>query len=228
MFIGHFAVAFATKKIAPQVSLGVLFFSCQLADLLWPNLVLLGLESFRIDPGNTAMTPLSFDSYPYSHSLVALLVWGTLFGGAYAVLSRGGVRAALVVSSLVLSHWLLDVITHRPDMPITVGDSWLVGFGLWNMPTAAIGAELLLFAGGVWLYVGQTQARDRIGSIGLWGLVGFLAIVYAANILGPPPPSIAAVAWPAQAMWLIVILAYWIDRHRTPVDPENSRRFLGD
>ena len=218
MFIGHFAVAFATKRIAPQVSLGVLFFSCQLADLLWPNLVLLGVESFRIDPGNTAMTPLSFDSYPYSHSLVALLVWGALFGAAYAGLSRGGVRAALIVSSLVLSHWLLDVITHRPDMPITVGDSWRIGFGLWNMPAAAISAELLLFTGGVWIYVGQTKARDRIGSIGLWGLVGFLATLYAASILGPLPPSITAVAWSAQAVWLVVIWAYWIDRHRAPVD----------
>ena len=215
MFVGHFALAFGAKKYSPQVSLGVLFLACQLADLLWPNLVLMGVESFAVEPGNTALTPLSFQHYPYSHSLIALLVWGALFGTLYTGLSRTGVRAALIITGLVVSHWILDVVTHRPDMPIALGDSMRIGLGLWNVPALAVVTEILLFGAGVWLYASYTEARDRIGSIGLWALVAFLLIVYSANILGPPPPSVNAVTWSAQAMWLIVAWGFWVDRHRS-------------
>jgi membrane-bound metal-dependent hydrolase YbcI (DUF457 family) len=215
MFVGHFALAFGAKKYAPQVSLGVLFLACQLADLLWPNLVLLGLERFEIDPGNTAMTPLSFVHYPYSHSLIALLVWGALFGALYSVLNRAGIKTALIIAGLVLSHWVLDVVTHRPDMPIALGDSMRIGFGLWNYPVLAVITEMFIFAAGIWLYATHTEARDRIGSIGLWALVVFLLFVYSANIFSPPPPSVDAVAWSAQAMWLVVAWGYWVDRHRS-------------
>jgi membrane-bound metal-dependent hydrolase YbcI (DUF457 family) len=215
MFVGHFALAFGAKKFAPRVSLGVLFLACQLADLLWPNLVLMGLERFEIDPGNTAMTPLSFVHYPYSHSLIALLVWGALFGALYSVLNRTGIKTALIIAGLVLSHWVLDVVTHRPDMPIALGDSMRIGFGLWNYPVLAVITEMLIFAAGIWLYAAHTEARDRVGSIGLWALVVFLLIVYAVNILSPPPPSVDAVAWAAQAMWLVVAWGYWVDRHRS-------------
>ena len=214
MFVGHFAMAFGAKRLAPRVSLGVLFLACQLADLIWPNLVLLGVERFRVEPGNTALTPLDFVHYPYSHGLVALAVWSLLFAGLYILLTRAGMRAALVIAGLVLSHWVLDVLTHRPDMPVLWNDSLRVGLGLWNAPVAAVTVELLLLATGIGLYLAQTRARDRVGSIGFWSLVGFLVAVYAANLLGPPPPSVAAVAWSAQAMWLLVVWAYWVDRHR--------------
>lgn len=214
MFVGHFALAFGAKRYAPRVSLGVLFLACQLADLLWPNLVLLGLERFEIEPGNTVMTPLSFLHYPYSHSLVALLAWGALFAALYSVLNRTGMKTASIIAGLVLSHWILDVVTHRPDMPIVLGDSTRIGLGLWNAPWLAVPVELSLFAAGVWLYAAHTRARDRIGSIGLWALVGFLLIIYSAGILGPPPPSINAVNWSAQAMWLVVAWGYWVDHHR--------------
>ena len=216
MFVGHFALAFGAKRLAPQVSLGALFLACQLADLVWPDLVLLGFEHFSIDPGNTVMTPLSFEHYPYSHSLVALAAWGVAFAAVYWVARRPGARAALVIFALVLSHWLLDVVTHRADMPITIGGATRVGLGLWNLPVVSIALELGLFAGGVWLYERSTIARDRIGSTGFWALVGFLTVIYVANILGPPPPSPAAVAWSAQAIWLLVAWGYWIDRHRAP------------
>jgi membrane-bound metal-dependent hydrolase YbcI (DUF457 family) len=214
MFIGHFAAAFGAKKLAPEVSLGVLFLACQLADLLWPNLVLLGLERFAIDPGNTALTPLAFESYPYSHSFVGLSIWGASFAGVYWALTRSGPRAAVVIVGLVLSHWLLDVLTHRADMPVTFDASTRIGLGLWNRPVAAIGVEVALYAAGIWLYARSTVPRDRIGRVGFWALVAFLGVVYIANLLGPPPPSTAAVAWSAQGMWLIVAWGYWIDRHR--------------
>ncbi len=108
MFIGHFALGFGAKRFAPEVSLGILFLACQLADLIWPNLVLLGIETLSIKPGVTVMTPLDFTSYPYSHSLIALLLWGSIFALLYMVLSRSGSRAAVVIAALVFSHWVLN------------------------------------------------------------------------------------------------------------------------
>ena len=216
MFIGHFALAFGAKKFAPQVSLGILFLACQLADIIWPNLVLLGIEALEVEPGITVMTPLNFVHYPYSHSLIALLLWGAIFAVLYALLRRSGTKAAIVIGMLVLSHWVLDVLTHRPDMPISLADSSVIGFGLWNFPVFAIPLELILFGVGIWLYLRHTRPLDRQGSIGFWALALFLLLVYAANLLGPPPPSSVAVAWSAQALWLIIAWGFWVDHHREP------------
>lgn len=220
MFIGHYAVALGAKRFAPSLSLGALFLACQLADLIWPNLVLLGIEKVEIDPGNTAITPLNFAYYPYSHSLVAMIVWGAVFAVLYLIASRVNVRGAAIILALVLSHWVLDALTHRPDLPLTVGGSTRIGLGLWNLPALAVSVELLLFAAGIWLYEKCTKPVDRRGSVGFWALVSFLLLVYIANlvaiIVGEPPPSVDAVAWSAQAMWLIVIWGFWIDRHRAP------------
>ncbi len=213
MFIGHYGVGFGAKRWAPAVSLGVLFVACQLADLLWPTLVLTGVERVEIDPGNTAVTPLRFVSYPYSHSLEALVIWGLLVAALYWMVRRSTV-AAVTIAVAVVSHWVLDWITHRPDVPLTVTGSTRVGLGLWNSIPATIIVESVIFAAGVFLYVRTTRARDRIGSIGCWTLVGFLAVVYVANLAGPPPPSAFAVAWTAEALWLVALWAYWVDSHR--------------
>ncbi|MBT8079063.1 MAG: hypothetical protein KJO31_10855 [Gammaproteobacteria bacterium] len=215
MFIGHFAVALGAKKIVPTVSLGTLFLACQLADLIWPNLVLLGIETVEIEPGNTVMTPLDFVHYPYSHSLLATLLWSAILGGVYMSLTRSGRHVAIAVGAVVFSHWVLDFVTHRPDLPLTLSNEWRVGVGLWNSPIIGISLELLLFGLGVWLYARSTRALNRRGSIGFWALILFLLAAYAANLLGPPPPSPAAVAWTAQALWLVVAWGFWIDRHRT-------------
>ena len=214
MFVGHFALGFGAKRLAPQVSLGILFLASQLADVVWPTLVLLGVESVRIEPGVTALTPLDFVHYPYSHSLLALALWAALFAVSYVLLARAGTKAAIVIAALVLSHWLLDVLTHRPDIPVTIGDSYKVGLGLWNYPVAAVAVELLLFAAGAGVYLHFTKARNRQGSIGFWVLVSLLAGVYIASLLGPPPPSATAVAWSAQGIWVAVALGFWIDRNR--------------
>ncbi len=220
MFIGHFALALGAKKVAPGVPLGTLFLSAQLADLVWPTLVLLGVETVQVHPGMTAFTPLEFVSYPYSHSLVALLAWSIAVAAIFVVARGHAMSAGLVVAVLVLSHWGLDVLTHRPDMPLTIGGAERFGFGLWNSVPATIVVEALLFAVGVGLYAGATEARDRKGLFGLWALVAFLAIVYCANVLGPPPPSSTAVAWVTESMWLLVAWAWWVDRHRrTRGDP---------
>jgi hypothetical protein len=214
MFLGHFGLGFAAKKVARDVSLGALFMACQFADLLWPTLVLLGVERVEVQPGATRTTPLNFVSYPYSHSLLALIAWGALFAVVYHLGTRSRLVAAVTLGALVVSHWILDVLTHRPDLPLTLTGTARFGLGLWNSLGGTLAAELLVFFIGIALYARATHARDRIGSIGLWSLVMFLVAVYLASIFGPPPPGSRAVALSAEALWILVIWAYWIDRHR--------------
>ncbi len=217
MFIGHFAVAFAAKRAVPSVSLGTLFVAAQLADLIWPTLVLLGIEVVRIHPGITAMTPLEFVHYPWSHSLLALAAWALLFAAAVAWRhGQAAPRIAVVVGAVVLSHWVLDVVSHRPDMPLTLAGPTRLGLGLWYSVPATLVVEITMFLLAVRSYAFTTRADDRIGRAALLGLVAFLLLVYLGSALGPPPPSTTAVAWSAEAIWLLVAWAWWIDRHRAP------------
>ena len=225
MFLGHFGLGLAAKKAAPAVSLGALFAASQFADLLWPTLVLLGVEQVRVQPGITAVTPLDFVSYPYSHSLLMLCVWGVAFGAIYAALRRARPGAAITIALLVVSHWVLDVVVHRPDMPITPWGAERFGLGLWNSVPGTLVAEFGLLVFGVTLYLGTPRARTLAGTIGFWSLVAFLVIVYLASTFGPPPPSAAAVAWSAQAMWLLVAWGYWVDRSRRGVAEGKSRNW---
>jgi hypothetical protein len=212
MFIGHFAVAFGAKRVAPAVSLGTLILAAQFADLLWPTLVLLGMERFEIRPGATTVTPLEFVSYPFSHSLLALLAWATLVAISYRMM-RPNWTAALTVAAVILSHWVLDAASHKPDMPVAFGET-KVGLGLWQSLPATLAVESVMFCLGVALYASATRPRDRIGSVAFWALVVFLVIIYGGNLFGPLPPNVPAVAWSAQALWLPVVWGYWIDRHR--------------
>lgn len=213
MFIGHFGLAFGAKRAARRVSLGTLFIAAQFIDLLWPILLLLGVEKVRIAPGITTVTPLDFEYYPISHSLVAVLGWAALVGSAYFLLRRQS-RAALLIAALVVSHWLLDLLVHRPDLPLMPGTSRLVGFGAWFSLPLTLAIEVPIFLLGVWLYARTTVAKNARGKWGLWGLVAFLLIIYAGNLLGDPPPSVAAIAWVGQLQWLLVLWAYWLDRQR--------------
>jgi len=213
MFIGHLALGFAAKKAAHRVPLVVLFAACQLADLLWPVFLVLGIERVAIEPGVTAVTPLNFISYPYSHSLVTLCLWGVAFGAIYVVLTRAHAAIALLLALLVVSHWVLDVVTHRPDMPLAPGGSTKLGLGLWSSIPATIAVEAAMFAAGVWLYVGAAAPRTRGRTIGFWALVAFLLIVYVANVFGPPPPSVTALEWTAIAWSVLLLVWAWaIDR----------------
>ena len=214
MFIGHFALGFASKRVAPRLSLAALFGAAQLADILWPFLVAFGIEQVRIDPGNTAFTPLDFVSYPYSHSLVFLCVWGVIFGLICAGIVHDR-RMVLIAAALVVSHWVLDWITHRPDMPLYPGSTKL-GLGLWNSVPATIAVEVALFAAGVRTYARATRARDASGRWAFAAFVGFLLLAYFMNI-GSPPPNIAAIVVVGIAGTAVIVLwAWWFDRHRTP------------
>ena len=212
MFIGHAALAFAAKPLVPRVSLALLLAATYWLDMVWPVFLLAGIEQVRIDPGNTAVTPLDFVHYPWSHSLAAALAWSALFG---LVCLSAGKRAAFLLAVLVFSHWVLDVITHRADMPLWPGSGTLLGFGLWNSIPATIAIECAMFALGVWIYARSAPSHDRIGTFAFWGLVVFLTLIYFANIFGPPPPSVMAIAIAGIAgAALFTVWAWWADRHR--------------
>jgi membrane-bound metal-dependent hydrolase YbcI (DUF457 family) len=212
MFLGHHAAALAAKRIAPRTSLGTLIAAATLIDLIWPILLLLGVEHVRIAPGNTRLTPLDFYDYPITHSLAAVLIWSVLFGGAYWLVRRDR-RGGFVVAAAVLSHWVLDWVTHRPDLPLWPGGP-KAGLGMWQSVPLTVLVESALFIGGVAAYVRTTRARDRIGSIGFWSLIAFLGVIYVANVTSPPPPSWQIVAWGALAAWIFVPWAALADRHR--------------
>ena len=217
MFIGHFALGFAAKRAAPRVSLAALFAAAQLADIIWPFLVAFGIEQVRIQPGITAFTPLDFVSYPYSHSLLMLCVWGALFGALCANAFHAR-RAFAVIAALVVSHWVLDWVTHRPDMPLYPGGPKF-GLGLWNSVAATVTVEVLMFVAGVWIYSRTTRARDLIGRQALPAFVGFLLVAYLASSIGPPPPNVTAIVVTAIAGAAVIVLwAWWFDRHRVVVN----------
>lgn len=216
MFIGHLSLAFAAKRATPRVSLPVLFVAAQFADTLWPILVGLGVEQVRIDRGNTAFTPLDFVSYPWSHSLLTLTIFGVAFGGLYFARTRDA-RAFAIIAALVVSHWVLDWITHRPDMPLYPGGAKL-GLGLWNSIPLTFAVEGAMFVAGLWIYGRATRPLDGQGRWGLVGLVAVLLLVYVAGPLGGPPPSVRAL-WIAAVTGITAILLWslWVDRHRTPL-----------
>ena len=210
MVIGHFGLAFAAKRAAPRLSLGTAFLAAQWVDLAWPTFLLAGWETVRIQPGATAVTPLVFEHYPFTHSLLAAIAWGLLLAAAHALVRRDG-RSAMVVALLVASHWLLDAIVHVPDLPLAPGGDARVGLGLWNSMPATLAIELPLFALGAWLYARAAWARmDKVGRWAFGSLVAFLLAIHASNLLGPPP-SVTAIAWVGQAQWLLVAWAYWVD-----------------
>lgn len=217
MFLGHYGVAFAAKRVAPRTSLGALTFAAEFLDELWPILLLLGVEQVRIVPGYMTTSPLVFTSYPWSHSLLMAVVWGVLIGAIYFALRYYG-RGAWVLGLLVVSHWFLDLPMHARDLPLWPGaSSPKFGWGWWNSVALTYSLELVIYLAGIVLYVRATRARDRIGSWGLWLYILVLAASFFGSELGPPPPSAVALAWSTMAIWLFVPWAWWIDRHRDMV-----------
>lgn len=216
MFIGHFGIALASKKFAPKTSLGTTVFAAEFVDLLWPVLLLLGLEHVVISPGIMRMSPLDFTDYPISHSLLMSVVWAALVGGIYFTTSRYS-RGAWVVALAVLSHWFLDLLVHRPDLLLLPGGARKFGFGLWNHPLAEVSVEVALFVIGAGMYAARTRAKDAIGRYAYWALVVFLFLGWVSTLRAGPPPSTKALAWGALSMWLIVLWARWADRHREPL-----------
>jgi len=216
MFIGHYALALAAKRAAPRTSLGTLFVAVQLADMLWPILLLLGWEHAHFEAGPNRFLVLWLDSIPISHSLLTLIAWGALFAGLYHW-HTGYARGALMVALAVVSHWVLDFVTHRPDMPLYPGGPKL-GLGLWNSVAGTIVVEAAMFVVGVWMYLRATRARDAVGRYGLAALLTVLVLSYVGSLLGGAPPSMRAVEIGGIVFgWLFVWWAAWGDRNRESV-----------
>ncbi|HKI25769.1 MAG TPA: metal-dependent hydrolase [Candidatus Sulfotelmatobacter sp.] len=218
MFIGHFAVGFAAKKFAPRASAAVLLAAPLICDMLWPFFLLLGWERARIDPGNTRFTPLDLEYYPWSHSLLMTVAWASAFSLIYYLIARYR-PGAVAVWIGVTSHWVLDWITHRPDMPLYPGGGPRLGLGLWNSIAGTLIVELLMFAVGVGLYGSATRARDRIGRYAFAVYVGLLLLLYIGDRFSGPPPNVSDIAWSGiLAIVILIPWAWWFDAHRTPRD----------
>jgi len=217
VFLGHFGLAFAAKKVAPRASLGTTVLAAQWSDVLWPIFLLLGWERVRIEPGNTAFTPLAFDHYPWTHSLLMTVVWALAFALAYHAVTRyrGG---AIIIALCVVSHWVLDFVTHRPDLPLYPGGARRLGLGMWNNIPVTIATESVMFLFAVWTYLRITRPLDRIGQWGTWALIAFFVLIHVGNATSAPPPSTRAIALVGLSAWLIPLWAWWADRHRAPDD----------
>ena len=212
MFIGHNAIGFASKRLAPRTSLGWLMAAPMLLDLIWPVLLLLGIEHVRVDPRATKFSPMDFNDYPWSHSLATTLGWAALFAALYFWRSRYGAGAVTIFFG-VISHWVLDFVTHRPDLPLWPHGP-KVGLGLWNYPHTTLIIELAMFTIGVLIYRDMTEPVDRTGSIAMWALVLLLAGIYIGTAGTTPPSDPKKIAWGALSLILVPIWAAWIDRHR--------------
>jgi hypothetical protein len=228
VFLGHYGVALALKRAEPKLSLGTLFVAVQLADLLWGGFVLLGWEHARIVPGHTPVTPFEFVSYPISHSLLAAISWSVVAAAFYySWPTRDTTRhwqAASVVGVAVLSHYVLDVLVHIPDLPLSGNDSPKLGLGLWNYPVASMLAELLFLGIGLAIYLAYRSHRHPVRGTRLIVLMLVLIGTYFASLYGPVPPSMTAVA---VSVIIIVLaaaaLAAWADRRATPAELEAQR-----
>ncbi len=193
MFIGHFGVGFGVKRAQPKASLGTLFIAAQFLDLLWPLFLLLGWERVEINPPGTSSVPLNFVSYPWTHSLLMAIVWGLVVGGIYFLLRRD-VKGFIILALAVVSHWVLDLFVHHPDLPIVPGGATFLGWKLWDYRAIELVIEFAIFAAGIILYQRATTAKDRIGSYGLWVLVLLLVLSFVSSLVGPPPPNSETIA----------------------------------
>lgn len=216
MFVGHYGVGFGGAAADRSIRLWVLFLAVQFLDVVWGILVLLGVEGVRIVPGITATNPLDLHYMPYSHSLVAAVLWSVAVGFAYHFWrGRGtGFGSGAIVGGAVFSHWLLDLVVHRPDLPL-VGDRFKVGFALWDLPAVAFLLEIALLFAGLWLYLRATRREARTGAMGfvIFGtvMVGIQAIVF----FGAPPPTPEAAAGTGLAGYvLLAVAAWWLERGR--------------
>jgi membrane-bound metal-dependent hydrolase YbcI (DUF457 family) len=212
MFVGHLAAALAATRVERRAPLGALVGAAFGLDLIWPMLLLAGVETVRIDPGNTAFTPLAFDSYPWSHSLSMAIVWSIVVGRVAAAALKHA-RAGLIIGLTVLSHWVLDFLTHRPDLPLWPGGP-KVGLGLWNSIPLTLIVEGSLFAACVALYLRATRPRDGVGKWAFRALVLLTTAIWISGPFSPAPPGVTAVAVVGLALWLLPPWAAWIERHR--------------
>lgn len=217
MFVGHYGAAYAIKRWRPDVSILTLFIAVQLIDVVWSVLVFAGVEKVRIVPGITQTNSLDLYYMPYTHSLLAALVWATASGAAYSRIKRVAASAGVAVGIAVFSHWVFDFLVHRPDLPL-YDNTKKVGLGWWNFPKFALLLEVSFLLGGLVLYLRGTRGVGVIGAIGPWlfvgALIGVQALVFFTGAIGSPNQA-ALIALGSYAIYALI--AVWLDRHRTTI-----------
>ncbi len=215
MFVGHYSVAFAVKSEQNKIPLWVLFVAVQLLDFIWAPFVLLGVEKMRIAPGITAANPLDLYYMPYTHSLIGALVWSALAFLVYKVASRTKVGAALIVALAVFSHWILDLIVHRPDLAI-YDDTLKVGFGLWNYRGLEFGLEVAILVAGIIIYLKRNVVRSVVRKYSLIIFGVLLILIQTGNtFVSRPLSSDHAVAITALISYtLFTAVAFLLEKKR--------------
>ena len=211
MFVGHLAVGFASKRLAPATSLVWFVVAANLVDLIWPLLLLAGIEQARVVPGATAFTPLVFDSYPWTHSLLMGAVWAAALAGL-AWMRGVPARARWLIAAGVLSHWVLDFVTHAPDMTLWPGQATGYGLELWNSIPATLVIEGAIWIAAIALYLRARRPDGWSGGLAFWSFVVVSTVMWASGPFAPPPPDGSGLAWGALLGWIIVPWAWWIER----------------
>ena len=216
MFVGHYGTSFLAKALDKTIPLWLLFLAVQLVDVFWAIFVLLGIEKVRLVPGFTATNPLDLYYFPYTHSLPAAFAWALGAFILYKLVRAGhGSRGAWLVAAAVASHWFLDLVVHRPDLPL-YDNAAKVGLGLWNYPIATIALEALLLFGGMAFYLRATKPLRSSGrfAVIIFGVAMFA--IQAGALLGPPPGSDREAAITGLAVYVVFAgVAYWIEKKRT-------------
>jgi hypothetical protein len=227
MLVGHVAAGLIGKRVEPKLSLGTLVLASVLADLVWCVCMLAGFEQIEIGQGRGAARYLEAVEIGYSHSLFTNTIFAALLAAVYWI-SRRSARAAWVLFLVVLSHWVLDVVSHPPDMPLAPGLAMRLGLGLWRSVPATMIVEGSLWCLGIALYIRATHARTWSGSVVFWVVAALLTLAWYNNIAGPPPADIRSM--PASSLVffsLVVLWAYWMNHVRPgPGAKERTRAHI--
>lgn len=213
MFVGHYGPSFAAKALDKErrIPLWLLFLAVQFVDVLWAIFVLLGIEKVRIVPGITAASPLDLYYMPYTHSLVGALGWSLLaFFVCQTIPQLRGARTGWLVAGAVFSHWILDLIVHRPDLAL-YDSVFKMGLGLWNYRVLSFAVEMAVLIGGAVLYLRIATRKTRV--------VVFVAFLAVLQLVGtfffPPPPSDRNEAVTALFFYLVLAaVAGWVEQGR--------------
>jgi hypothetical protein len=216
MFIGHFAAGLIAKRAAPQISLGTLVLAAVFADLVCFVLLLFGIDFFIAIPG--VPYNRNFGFIQWSHSLAMLMFfWGPIVGLAYYLVAET-VRGAWIVWGMVVSHWVLDVISHRRDMQLAPHTSLNLGLGLWNSLLATIIVEGGFWAIAIFFYLRGTQSRTRLGLVVFWIGAALLTLIGLSNpAQGIDPDPLRASVGGLIVFGVFVAWSYWVNRLREPI-----------
>ena len=214
MFLGHFAVGFGSQRFAPRVPLPILLIAALFSDILGPTLSLLGWEHARIAPGRTQFVPLDLYDIPWSHSLLTTVIWATVLALIYW-LAQTDVIGSIVIWLDAASHWMLDWITHRPDLPLAPGMAAHYGLGLWNSIAGTMAVEIGMFGLAMWMYTLSTEPQDRVGKYMLISYSVALLLVYVSIPFSSPPTIIRQMDFASLSSTIVFVnWAWWISSHR--------------